>query len=84
MLKLNYLDSPILLHRMGISFYKTEIIRNGNNKISGMQISLTDPLTQEQLDFLHTIDTFYEIALSTIMFQTFAQYKRESQSQSCP
>ena len=80
MLKLNYLDSPRLLYRMGISFYKTEIVRNGNNKIAGMQISLTDPLTQDQLAFLHAIDTFYEISQSTIMFQTFAQYKRESQS----
>ena len=80
MLKLNYLDAPRLLYRMGISFYKTEIIRNGNNKISGMQISLTDPLTQEQLDFLHAIDTFYEISPSKIMFQSFAQYKRDTQS----
>ena len=65
---------------MGSSFYKTEVLRNGNNKISGMQISLTDPLTQEQLDFLHAIDTFYEISSVVIMFQAFAQYKRDSQS----
>ena len=80
MLKLNYLDSPRLLYRMGISFYKTELVRNENNKISGMQISLTEPLAQEQLDFLHAIDTFYEISSVVIMFQSFAQYKRESQS----
>ena len=80
MLKLNYLDAPRLLHRMGISFYKTEIIRNGNNKISGMQISLTDPLTEDQLMFLHAIDTFYEISSVVIMFQSFAQYKRDAQS----
>ena len=78
MFKLNYLDSPRLLYRMGISFYKTEIIRNGNNKISGMQISLIDPLTREQAKFLDMIDTFYEISSNVVIFKSFSQCKRES------
>ncbi len=79
MLKLNYLDAPRLLHRMGIRFYNTRVIRY-DNKIEGMRIDLSQHLTMEQLDFLNTIDTFHELAPSTIMFKTFAQHKRESQS----
>ena len=79
MLKLNYLDSPRLLYRMGIDFYKTEVIWN-ENKILGMQITLAKPLTEEQAMFLHAIDTFYESSPTTVMFQSFAQYKRVSQS----
>ena len=45
-----------------------------------MQISLTDPLTEEQALFLHAIDTFYEISSKVIMFQSFAQYKRTTRS----
>ena len=80
MLKLNYLDAPRLLHRMGIRFYSTRVIRLANNQIEGMRIDLAEPLTMNQLDFLHAIDTFHEFTPYTIMFQSFAQYKRESQS----
>lgn len=79
MLKLNYLDSPKLLYRMGIRFYEIKILKN-EHEVLGMQISLTNPLTREQRYFLYAIDTFYEISPTTIMFKTFAQYKRESQS----
>ena len=78
MLKLNYLDSPELLHRMGIHFYRSQVERK-DNKIVGMQIDLHNPLTMTQLDFLYAIDTFYEVGSYTIMFKSFSQHKREAQ-----
>ena len=80
MLKLNYLDAPKLLHRMGIKFYSTRVIRNANKQIEGMHIDLVEPLTEDQRDFLYAIDTFYVITPTTVMFQSFAQYKRATQS----
>ena len=80
MLKLNYLDAPILLRRMGIKFCSTKVIKNKNNQVVGMWIALVDPLTEEQAMFLHEIDTFYVITPYTVMFQSFAQYKRATQS----
>ena len=81
MLKLNYLDSPKLLHRMGIEFYSTKVIKH-KKRVVGMWIGLVDPLTKEQAMFLHAIDTFYVITPTptTVMFQSFAQHKRETQS----
>ena len=79
MLKLNYLHAPRLLYRMGIKFYSTRVIKN-KNKVVGMWIGLVDPLTKEQAMFLHAIDTFYVITPTTVMFQSFAQHKRETQS----
>ena len=79
MLKLNYLDAPKLLHRMGIKFYSTRVIKN-KKRVVGMWIGLVDPLTKEQALFLHAIDTFYVITPTTVMFQSFAQYKRATQS----
>ena len=78
MLKLNYLDAPKLLYRMGIKFYSTRVIKH-KKRVVGMWI-LVDPLTKEQAMFLHAIDTFYVITPTTVMFQSFAQYKRASQS----
>ena len=80
MLKLNYLDAPKLLHRMGIKFYSTRVIKH-KKRVVGMWI-LVDPLTKEQAMFLHAIDTFYVITPTptTVMFQSFAQHKRETQS----
>ena len=80
MLKLNYLDAPRLLYRMGIRFYSARVIRLPNNQIEGMRIDLAEPLTEDQLDFLNVIDTFIEFTPSKILFLTFAQYKRESTS----
>ena len=81
MLKLNYLDAPKLLHRMGITFYSTRVIKH-KKRVVGMWIGLVDPLTKEQAMFLHAIDTFYVITPTptTVMFQSFAQYKRATQS----
>lgn len=79
MLKLNYLDAPKLLHRMGIEFYSTRVIKH-KKRVVGMWIGLVDPLTKEQAMFLHAIDTFYVITPTTVMFQSFAQHKRETQS----
>ena len=79
MLKLNYLHAPKLLHRMGIKFYSTRVIKH-KKRIVGMWIGLVDPLTEEQAMFLHAIDTFYVITPTTVMFQSFAQYKRATQS----
>ena len=78
MLKLNYLHAPRLLHRMGIKFYSTRVIKH-KKRVVGMWI-LVDPLTKEQDLFLHAIDTFYVITPTTVMFQSFAQHKRETQS----
>ena len=80
MLKLNYLDAPKLLHRMGIKFYSTRVIKLANNQVEGMQIDLVEPLTEDQRDFLYAIDTFYSRSPSKIMFLTFAQFKRDTQS----
>ena len=77
MLKLNYFDAPRLLYRMGIRFYESKILKN-EHEVLGMRIRLVDPLTEEQLMFLHAIDTFYVISPTTVMFKTFAQLKRES------
>lgn len=81
MLKLNYLDAPKLLYRMGIKFYSTKVIKH-KKRVVGMWIGLVDPLTKEQALFLHAIDTFYVITPTptTVMFQSFAQHKRETQS----
>lgn len=79
MLKLNYLDSPKLLHRMGIYSYRSQVVRKAN-KIVGMRIYLANPLTMTQLDVLNAIDTFREVSPLTIMFYSFAHYKREAQS----
>ena len=79
MLKLNYLDAPKLLYRMGIKFYSTRVIKR-RKRVVGMWIGLVDPLTNEQALFLHAIDTFYVITPTTVMFQSFAQYKRATQS----
>ena len=80
MLKLNYLDAPKLLYRMGIKFYSTRVIKHKKKRVVGMWIGLVDPLTKEQAMFLHAIDTFYVITPTTVMFQSFAQYKRATQS----
>lgn len=80
MLKINYLDSPRLLYRLGIKFYSTRVIKLANNRVEGMQINLVKPLKMYQLDFLYAIDTFYELTPTKIMFLTFAQYKRDTQS----
>ena len=80
MLKLNYLHAPTLLYRLGIKFYNTRVIRNKNKQIEGMQIDLVEPLTEDQRDFLYAIDTFYSRSPSKIMFLTFAQFKRDTQS----
>ena len=80
MLKLNYLDAPKLLYRMGIKFYSTRVIKLANNQVEGMQIDLVEPLTEDQLLFLYAIDTFYQRGPSKVMFLTFAQYKRDTQS----
>ena len=79
MLKLNYLDAPKLLHRMGIKFYSTRVIKH-KKRVVGMWIGLFDPLTKEQALFLHAIDTFDVITPTIVMFQSFAQYKRATQS----
>lgn len=79
MLKLNYLDAPRLLYRMGINFYSTRVIKH-KKRVVGVWIGLVDPLTKEQAMFLHAIDTFYVITPTTVMFQSFAQYKRTTQS----
>ena len=79
MLKLNYLDAPKLLYRMGIKFYSTRVIKH-KKRVVGMWIGLFDPLTKEQALFLHAIDTFYVIPPTPVMFQSFAQYKRATQS----
>ncbi len=79
MLKLNYLHAPKLLYRMGITFYSTRVIKH-KKRVVGMWIGLVDPLTKEQAMFLHAIDTFYVITPTTVMFQSFAQYKRATQS----
>ena len=81
MLKLNYLDAPKLLYRMGIKFYSTRVIKH-KKRVVGMWIGLVDPLTKEQAMFLHAIDTFYEISSVVIVFQSFAQFKRDSKAQS--
>ena len=80
MLKLNYLDAPTLLYRLGIKFYSTRVIKLANNQVEGMQIDLVEPLTEDQLLFLYAIDTFYQRGPSKVMFLTFAQYKRDTQS----
>ena len=79
MLKLNYLDAPKLLYRLGIKFYSTRVIKH-KKRVVGMWIGLVDPLTKEQAMFLHAIDTFYVITPTTVMFLTFAQFKRDTQS----
>ena len=80
MLKLNYLAAPTLLYRLGIKFYSTRVIKLANNQVEGMQIDLVEPLTEDQRDFLYAIDTFYQRGPSKVMFLTFAQYKRDTQS----
>ena len=80
MLKLNYLHAPTLLYRLGIKFYSTRVIRNKNKQIEGMQIDLVEPLTEDQRDFLYAIDTFYSFTPTKVMFQSFAQFKRDTQS----
>ena len=80
MLKLNYHDAPTLLYKLGIKFYSTRVIKLANNQVEGMQIDLVEPLTEDQRDFLYAIDTFYSRSPSKIMFQSFAQYKRDIQS----
>ena len=80
MLKLNYLAAPTLLYRLGIKFYSTRVIKLANNQVEGMQIDLVEPLTEDQLLFLYAIDTFYQRGPSKVMFQSFAQYKRDTQS----
>ena len=77
MLKLNYLDAPKLLHRMGIRFYESKVLRN-EHEVLGMRIRLVEPLTEDQLMFLSAIITFYKISPTTIMFKSYSQLKRES------
>lgn len=79
MLKINYLDSPKLLYRLGIRFYESKILRN-EHEVLGIRIRLVDPLTEEQAMFLREINTFYEISSTTVMFKSFTQLKRESRS----
>lgn len=84
MLKLNYLDAPRLLYQLGISFYSTFTLCDEEfthpKQILGMQIGLSERLTNEQIKFLDCIDTFHMVSPTVIIFKTFARMKRENQS----
>ena len=80
-MRINYLNSPRILYHAGISFYSTKIVFDqdfGSNKqILGMEIRLSERLTNDQIKILDAIDTFYMLSPQVILFKTFARMERE-------
>lgn len=82
LVKVNYLDSPRLLYKSHIGFYRTEIIYDKDfgsaKQILGMKIYLSERLKDSQIKMLDCIDTFEMLSPTTILFKTFARMERES------